>query len=585
VPPGGGRWTGLRRRALVGFGLIGVLVAVVVALWGVDSQANKGVVARNVVLVDRDIGGMNRQEVIVAAAALADRYASAEVEVDAPDGGFKAGASELGISVRGDATADAALELGHEGFFVTRIWDWATGFVTSRKTPVVLDVDENAVRRLVAERDPLREAPLEPNITIKADRIVAVEGKAGRGIDPATVVRGLRTDAGQRFPLEVSVPRREVPPRYTIADAERLAVEAETLAVGELPVMIEGNTATVPAATVRTWLRGVPSDEGLRLGIDAEGAAEALAALFPEAGTPAVDAGVAVVGGSVVITPSQVGSTCCAPEAVKAIEDALRTRSPGDPAVNLPLEVVAPTRTEEAVAKLGIVEEVGSFTTNHPPGEPRVTNIHRMADIVEGAIIEPGGTFSLNGHVGPRTIEKGFVEAPVIDADYLFSKDVGGGVSQFSTTLFNAAFFGGLDIPTYGMHGIYIARYPYGREATLDYPSLDLKVQNSTPHGVLIWPTYSGTSITVTLYSTRTVEGAQTNQTKTDVPTTQVRATPTTLPGDPSAPPPVTEPPAPQAYICTRVVTERTRTYTDGRTSVDKFYALYAPLEGVICPR
>ena len=108
-----------------------------------------------------------------------------------------------------------------------------------------------------------------------------------------------------------------------------------------------------------------------------------------------------------------------------------------------------------------------------------------MADIVRGSIIEPGATFSLNDTVGRRTIEKGFVEAPVIDAEYKFSKDVGGGVSQFSTTLFNAAFFAGLDIPTYGMHGIYISRYPYGREATLDFPSLDLKVRNSTPYGVL----------------------------------------------------------------------------------------------------
>ena len=347
----------------------------------------------------------------------------------------------------------------------------------------------------------------------------------------------------------------------------------------------------MPAATVRTWLRAIPDDTGMRLGIDTEGAAEALATIFPEAGRPAVDAGVEIVGGSPVVTAAQVGSACCAPEAAAAIEAALRNRLPSDPPVNLPLRTVLPDRDEEAVRKLGIVEEIGSFTTNHPAGEPRVTNIHRMADLVQGAIIEPGGTFSLNGHVGARTLDKGFVEAPVIDAEYLFSKDVGGGVSQFSTTLFNAAFFAGLDIPTYGMHGIYISRYPYGREATLDYPSLDLQVHNPTPYGVLIWPSYSSSSITVTLYSTRTVEGAQTNQTKEDLPTTQSKRTspPTTIEPEPGAPtteaPPVTEPPEPQEYVCHRVVTERTRTYTDGRTAVDRFYALYAPEEGVVCPR
>ncbi len=557
-------------------------------LWVIDGQANKDRVARNIVLVDLDIGGMDRAEVEAAVDVLTARYASAEVEVEAPEAGFRAGASELGMAVVRDATVDTALDVGREGFVVSRIWNWATGFVVSRSSPVVLTVDENAVRRLVAERDPKREPPVEPNIELKGDRIVAVDGRPGRGIDPATVLRALRSGAGQRFPLAVSVPRREVPPRFGIADAQRLAAEAETLAVDELPVVIEGETATVPAATVRTWLRGIPSDQGLRLGIDADGAAEALSTLFPDAGKAAVDAGAAVVGGGVVITPSQTGTACCAPEATKAIEDALRNRRPGDPAVNLPLKIVPPSRDEDAVRKLGITEVIGSFTTNHPAGEPRVTNIHRMADIVEGAIIEPGGTFSLNGWVGERTIAKGFVEAPVIDADYLFAKDVGGGVSQFSCTLFNAAFFAGLDIPTYGMHGIYISRYPYGREATLDYPSLDLKVGNPTPHGVLIWPTYSATSITVTLYSTRWVEGAQTNQTRTDVPTTQVKKTtpPTTDPdADPAQVPPTTEPPVSQDYVCTRVVTERTRTYVDGRTQVDRFHALYAPEEGVICPR
>ncbi len=587
---GGDGWERLRRRALLGLGLGGVVGAVVVVLWVLDGQSHKGVVARNVVLLDRDIGGMDRQQLTAAVAALADRYAASDVEIEAEEGGFRAGAPDLGLSVRRDATVDTALKLDRHGFVGTRLWRWASGFVVSRKAPVVVSVDENSVRRVVAEKDPKREAPVEPNIELAGDRIVAVEGKAGRGIDPTRVVRALRSASSQRLPLVIAVTRTSVPPRYGIADAERLAAEAEALAVGELPVVIQGSAATVPATTVRTWLRGIPSDEGLRLGIDADGAAEALAALFPEAGKPAVDAGVAIVGGEPVITPAETGTACCAPEATAAIENALRTRRPGDPPVELPLKVVPASRDAESVRKLGITEVVGSFTTNHAAGEPRVTNIHRMADIVQGAIIEPGGTFSLNGWVGERTLAKGFVEAPVIDANYIFSKDVGGGVSQFSTTLFNAAFFAGLDIPTYGMHGIYISRYPYGREATLDYPSLDLKVSNLTPYGVLIWPSYSRTSFTVTLYSTENVAGEQTNQTREEIETIQVKSTTTTTtPPDPNAPtteaPPDTEPPAPQRYVCTRVVTERTRTYTDGRTSVDKFYALYAPEEGVICPR
>ena len=69
-----------------------------------------------------------------------------------------------------------------------------------------------------------------------------------------------------------------------------------------------------------------------------------------------------------------------------------------------------------------------------------------MADYVRGAVIEPGETFSINDYVGQRTVAQGFVDAPIIDDGNEFDTDVGGGVSQFATTAFNAAFFAGLDI-------------------------------------------------------------------------------------------------------------------------------------------
>jgi vancomycin resistance protein YoaR len=104
------------------------------------------------------------------------------------------------------------------------------------------------------------------------------------------------------------------------------------------------------------------------------------------------------------------------------------------------------------------------------------------------------------------------------------------------------------------MHSLYISRYPYGREATLFYPSVDLKITNNTPYGILVWPTWTDESITVTLYSTPWVVGEETGQ--------------------------VTEP----AGVCTRVITQRTRTWLeDNRKENDYFRALYQPEEGVRC--
>jgi vancomycin resistance protein YoaR len=213
--------------------------------------------------------------------------------------------------------------------------------------------------------------------------------------------------------------------------------------------------------------------------------------------------------------------------------------------------------TTEAASALGIVAEVGqpaAFgpTTRHACCEPRVTNIHRIADLVRGVVILPGTTFSVNDQVGRRTTDKGFVSAPIIEQGR-FSTGVGGGVSQFATTLFNAAFFAGLDFGEYQSHSIRISRYPIGREATLSYEHPDLEIVNNSPYGVLIWPTYTDTSITVHLYSTPHVTVAAGG---------------------------VSE--RPQGN-CTRVTQSRTRTYSDGRVEQDSVFGVYRPAEGVNC--
>ncbi|HZM31783.1 MAG TPA: VanW family protein, partial [Acidimicrobiales bacterium] len=179
-------------------------------------------------------------------------------------------------------------------------------------------------------------------------------------------------------------------------------------------------------------------------------------------------------------------------------------------------------------------------------------NIHRIADLVRGAVIQPGGTFSVNGHVGPRTTDKGFVEAGAI-RDGVHVEEVGGGVSQFATTTFNAAYFAGLDIVTYQAHTESFSRYPPGREATMGYPNPDLRIRNNTPYCVLIWTSYTANSVTVTMYSTPHASGEQTGISES-------------MNGN-----------------CRVVTTTRTRTFPDGHTENDSFRAQYRPGEGQFC--
>ncbi|MEX0790332.1 MAG: VanW family protein, partial [Actinomycetota bacterium] len=379
----------------------------------------------------------------------------------------------------------------------------------------------------------------------------AVPGKPGTGIDPAEVMENLPEAADKGLPITVEVDRGEVPPRFTLHDGRALARQGEEITALPLEVKAGDQVSTVPPETLRAWLRSEATEDGLILKVDHAEATAAVRKILDKPNPPPKDAAYNVVNGTVEVTPGEPGLGCCGDEAGGILEAGLLT-SPVRP-VDLPVVPIPPKVTAEQLSTSGIKEQVGTFTTNHAAGQPRVTNIHLIADLIRGQVIKPGDTFSVNGFVGERTPEKGFVVDGVIQ-DGMFEESVGGGISQFATTLFNAAFFAGLEFPEYQSHSLYISRYPYGREATLSFPKPDLKIRNQSPYPILIWPTYTRSSITVSLYSTRWVEVAQTGQSET-----------------PRGP-------------CRLVRTERTLTYlADSTTKVDRVNALYRPEEGVNC--
>ena len=173
----------------------------------------------------------------------------------------------------------------------------------------------------------------------------------------------------------------------------------------------------------------------------------------------------------------------------------------------MPSTVAKPEFSTKDAKALGIDEQVSTFTTYFPYAEYRNINIGRAAEIIDGTVLKPGETFSLNGTVGERTRANGFTEGFII-SDGIFKEDLGGGVSQVATTTFNAAFFAGLEDVEHKPHSFYIDRYPVGREATVAWPTVDLKFTNDTPYGVLIstslqpsTPSSSG-ALTVSMWST-----------------------------------------------------------------------------------
>ena len=531
-----------------------VIVAAVVLAWVVDTQvANGDKVPRNVTMAGDAIGGLSEPHLEGHVRDLSESYLETPVEIQSGDRTLETTVGELGAEVDQEATVDAALNVDQAP------GEWFGRFLDDEITPVVLTMRNNPVaRELGVLEGAERTSPTEPLIEHTELGFAVVPGEAGHGIPADTVMEQVIAGAAAgEDPITVSADAEDIPPRFTDQDAEALATEANDLTRDGITINAAGESAHVDAALLGPWITSRPGEDQLQLVLNREQVAADLPGLIPDVGDPPRAASFTVSNGRPRIVPGAPGTGCCAAGSARQVISALRE---GRDSVDLRLTRVRPQHDAAWAESLGIVEEISlpdespctSYaadgcrrSTYHDCCESRVTNINRMAELVRGYVIPPnGGQFSINEVVGERTLENGFVVAGAIEnGEHVES--VGGGVSQFATTAFNAAFFAGLDIPSYQFHTEHLSRYPYGRESTVSYGGPEFIIENNTPYGVLIWPEWTDTQITVRLYSTRFATGAQTGQ------TTSPRGT------------------------CTDVTTERTRTFVDGRTETDTFSGYY----------
>jgi hypothetical protein len=342
-----------------------------------------------------------------------------------------------------------------------------------------------------------------------------------------------------------------VPPAVADSEAEATSERLNGLTQGGMEVLVGSDHKTLTAAALRRHIRVQANGGQYRVEFDVAGLQAELESAFDEPVGPFEAPKMDIVDGDVVIVAAgDPPLVCCDPSSVRRAAEEILAGGIGPWRIE-----PRPSDNPELIAWSDgslIIDKVGEFTTPHSCCQARVTNIQLMADIVRGIYLFPGQSVSLNEYVGERTRAKGFVAGGAIRNGRL-GNEVGGGVSQFATTIFNAAYFAGLDFDTYRSHSIYFSRYPYGREATISNPTPDLILNNTTEYPVLIWTSYTDRSITVSMYSTRNIDVVELGQRVS------------------------------RRNRCTHVETDRQRTYLDGTVVVDTFEANYRPGEGLDC--
>ncbi|MEA2011261.1 MAG: VanW family protein [Actinomycetota bacterium] len=533
-----------RIRIIVSIAVPALLLLLPLAVYFVDQTINDGEVPRNVSVAGIDVGGLSQDDATVVVRAYETNLQAQPATFVVSDSTYDLDPTAVGLTADVDGAVAEALNQ-REGGLISGFVPWLNGFTERVDVALVISVDDDAIDAHLDdwEKDAIENPAYEGAIAVVEGDIEFDYPEIGEKIDkPAalTIVSTVLTRPERQtteLPLIDSVP---VMTRAHVDDAVatlKVMVSRPVLLYDEEQnLVLTVKPSEIAAATIVEVVHNSPPQVDISLSVDR--VAEILESHREEFELPPVNADfeVDIETAEVTIIPSR-NATVLDPEGV-AVE-LLKAATSGTARGRLVFaDGEEPEFTTADAEAFGPIELVSEFTTQ-TPGENRVHNIHLMADTIDGSVVWPGEEFSINEVVGPRTEAKGYKrDGAIIGGEVTCCDDpanVGGGVSQYATTIYNAVFFGCYEDIDHTPHSIYISRYPEGREATMGFPGPDVVFRNDSDVPVIIRNSYDGNStITVQFYGNnggRTCESERSERFNYTDPRVIIRANRAVRPG------------------------------------------------------
>jgi vancomycin resistance protein YoaR len=518
------RRQGRTRSAFVSLVIVAGVLAVVGVLLGLAFAGSPQELAEGTEVAGIDVGGLTQQRAVEKLSGLYAEVEAVPVVLVADEERFSFAANQLGVEPDWRGSVAAAAREG-DGFGPIRGFRRIqTRFFGAEIYPRIAVSDPALEFALDRIESATNRPALSAELVRRGLRFEIVPDRSGRQLDRDAaanlVVRTLgsleRSSTATALPVAVAMP---VVTAKTLAPAARRARRAVSA-----PVTLRGEKRSwrLPRTRIATLL-ALPRDGKRRLAIGGAAADAYFRALGERVGSPPVDATFSVSGDTIGVIPSRNGTALEVERTAAALLRAATSR--GNRVATVSIVRAVPDRTTKDALAMGIDTRMASYKTYNAGTSDRITNLRLGVASLDGTLVPPGGTFSLNEAIGERTEERGFRSAPVIIGTR-YEEEVGGGTSQVATTVFNTAWEAGLNITERNPHSLYISRYQLGRDATVYWPSLDLKFENDTESWVLVKGFAESDGITVSIYGgeRRRVESSEGTMTVTgSVPVRRVK--------------------------------------------------------------
>lgn len=403
-----------------------------------------------------------------------------------------------------DYRASVAAAGGGDGWSLQRLWEVASGGGDHR---AVVTVDEQKMQTaLDALAQGIAKPPVDGTVVFRGGRAMGVPGRPGQVMDRSAarsmLVQRFLHQGSQKLPTSVSTP-------VVTADEVNSVVGSFGGPAMSAPVtvVLSGHRVVAPPALFGRALSMQVHDGHLVPQVDGEVLMAALTPLMPAVAAEPVDATVAMRAGRPVVVPARVGLTADTDRLESGLAAALTLRGAARRVV-VPAQVRQPAFGTAAARALGVTTKVSTSTVRFPYAAYRNTNLLKAAAEVDGTLLRPGDSFSLNGVVGEVTPHNGFADASGV-ADGVAGKEPGGGISALATATFESMFFAGLQAGAHTAPLSHAEGSPVGLEAQVVWPSADLQFVDDSRHGVLVSATVRAATprrpgtVTVSMWSTK----------------------------------------------------------------------------------
>lgn len=483
--------------------------------YGITRWASAGEVMGRVYIAEASVGGRSEEEALNIVDSLEIGRLARQATFEVDGNAVSLQPWETGLSIAKERAVADAMAVGRTGNFANQFLFWLGHIFSTTQIDLDGSLDQESIDDVFDRWDAeVIDKPINlGSVELTDGELVAIYPSEGIGVDRPPAKQIVLDSLIESEAVAATIPTTTVVPELTRAEVDAALAQAQQMLAGSVEMIYDEQTAVFSQDQLKDAFHSetvTNSPARIINSFDPAVVDQLLEPLRSEFEAEPVDAEYVINDNlTVSIKPGSNGTRIDEVEtAQRLFEASLSPSRTGEIPI---VEGAEPDVTTAELEELNVQHMVAQFTTYHSCCEPRVTNIHRIADAVDGVLVRPGETFSLNGHVGERTLEKGYVDAGSIVAGEIVDT-IGGGTSQFTTTLYNAVFWGGYEDVEHKPHSYYFSRYPEGIEATLFWQSIDLKFRNNREHGVLIDTLYTDTSITVRVFGFnhgRTLVGEQ----------------------------------------------------------------------------